>query len=126
MRKIVQTVYSSFIYPIGFYAFQSVFFATIYSNSSYFISGFGAGNIYLSCIVSPSCIVLSIILKQFILVHIFTPFSILSYYALYNIMFCSFLVYTDFVSSIYIYLSIYKKTRLVDDGQSQYNSLEFR
>ena len=34
------------MYTIGFSAFQSVFFATIYSNSSYFISGFGAGNIY--------------------------------------------------------------------------------
>ena len=34
---------SNLIYPIGFYAFESVFFATIYSNNSYFISG--AGNI---------------------------------------------------------------------------------
>ena len=36
------------LYILGFYAFQSVFFATIYNSyvirSSYFISGFGAGN----------------------------------------------------------------------------------
>ena len=35
---------------------------------------------------------LLIILRHFILVHISTPFSILSYKALYNIMFCSFLM----------------------------------
>ena len=40
------------IYPIGFYAFQSVVFAIFISNSSYFISGFCAENIYLSCIVT--------------------------------------------------------------------------
>ena len=38
---------STFMYTIGFYDFQSVFFATIYSNNSYFISGFGAGDLNL-------------------------------------------------------------------------------
>ena len=59
-------------------------FAAIYSNSSYFIFGFGAGNIYLSCIVSVSCIALLIILKHFILVHI----SRLHHFLFYHIMRC--------------------------------------
>ena len=40
-------------------------FISVYSNSSYFISGFGAGNIYLSCRVSHACTVPLIILKHF-------------------------------------------------------------
>ena len=53
---------------------------------NYFISVFGAGNIHLPCIVSLSCIVLLIIIKHFIFVHIFTPFSILSCNTLYKVM----------------------------------------
>ena len=86
---IYTLVISAFIYPIGFYAFQSLS-ATIYSNSSYFIPGFDAGNISTKYIVSLTCIFLLIILKHFILSHIFTPFYILSHYALYKIMHCSF------------------------------------
>ena len=74
------------------YIYVCVFFPTIYSLISYFIFGFGAGNIYLSCIAPLLCIVLLAIKKHFILLQIFTPFSILSYYDLYNIMYCSFLM----------------------------------
>ena len=49
-KDIYITVISACMYAIGFYAFQSVFFATLYSYKDSFISVFCAGDIYLSCI----------------------------------------------------------------------------
>ena len=62
------------MYTIG-YAFQSVFFASIFSNCSYFIPGFGAGDISIMYIIL-IYIFLLFILNHLILVHIFTPRSI--------------------------------------------------
>ena len=59
------------------FSFHGVyFFATIYRNSSYFVSGFVADYIYLSCIVSLPCIVVFIFLKH------------LHHFLLYHIMHC--------------------------------------
>ena len=83
-------IYIKLIYPIGLYAFQSVIFATIYSNSSYFISGFCAGNIYLSCIVSISCIVIiSCIVLLFILKHFILDFCTYIYTIFFFSILCT-------------------------------------
>ena len=51
--SIVMQIYLS----LGFYAFQSIFSATTYHmfiiHSSYLISGFGAGNIFLNILLMP-------------------------------------------------------------------------
>ena len=65
--------------------------------------------VHIVHIVSITCIVLLFFLKAFILVHIFTPFSILPYYVLYNktpnvlFIFYGAYVYTDLFLSMIIY-----------------------
>ena len=69
------------MYPIGFYAFQMVFLSLILVRETYIYDVY-INNIYIS----------SIFFNHLIIVHIFTPLSILGYYALavsYNlIMYC--------------------------------------
>ena len=78
------------MYTIGFYAFQSVFIATtgIYSNSSYFISCFGAGDIMYIIL---TCIFILTVLNKLIIVHIylqhFLVFFILSTVS-HNVDYC--------------------------------------
>ena len=64
-----------------FLSFPECIFATIYSNNSYFISGFGAGNIYPSCLVWKICILLIIILLN-------TSTYIYNIFYFYPIMHC--------------------------------------
>ena len=66
---------------IVFYAFQSAFFAIVIT--VIFISGFGAGNIYLSSPASSACIFILIILKHVILLKIY-----LHHFLFYHIMYC--------------------------------------
>ena len=89
-------IISIFIYPIGFDALQSVFFATgtIYCTSSYLISGFGTGNTYIyhqEIIGHVFLVIMYSIINMYIIFNYFKAFTTCTYiiHLFYFIVLCT-------------------------------------